>query len=84
VAFTWSTSTVVAVYAECLRNAPGATVEQTATKTIGVPAHSYASGFASCNPGEVVVGGGFIGPSALMDTPAGVERYNFTANDSSQ
>jgi hypothetical protein len=75
---------MVTVYAECLRNAPGATVEQTATNTIGVPAHSNASGLASCNPGEVVVGGGFIGPSALMDTPAGVEVYNFTASGSSQ
>jgi hypothetical protein len=45
-----------------------------------VPAGTYGSGSASCNAGEVLVGGGFTGASG----PSGVENYNFTANGASQ
>jgi hypothetical protein len=74
-----STTTLVNVYVECLQNAPGATVTQRLAD-VSVPANSYANGYASCNPGEVLVGGGFTGVSG----PTGIEIYNFMANGAMQ
>jgi hypothetical protein len=72
-------STIVTVEVECLKDAPGATVTQR-LKDVMAPAGALASGAASCNAGEVLVGGGFTGVSG----PSGVEIYNFMASGGSQ
>jgi hypothetical protein len=71
-----SASVGVTTYAECLANASGATIIERAAyasvspDNVGTPA-------ASCNAGEVLVGGGF----AFQN---GLELYYFDANSATQ
>jgi hypothetical protein len=54
-----------------------------ALKDFSVPAHSSASGFAECNSGEIVTGGGFfLFDDTLIvtqNTPSGVGSWGVTA-----
>jgi hypothetical protein len=52
-----SNGTQVTVYVVCLQHVPGATITEREA-TITVPAHSGGKVAATCNPGEVLVGGG--------------------------
>ncbi len=71
-----SSSLLVNSYAECLRNASGATITERLTQ-VSVPAGGTNSAVASCNAGEVLVGGGYA-----LNT--GLELYNTSAASASQ
>ncbi len=51
-------SVTVTAYAECLANASGATIAERVAY-VSLPARHAIRGSVNCNPGEVVVGGGF-------------------------
>jgi hypothetical protein len=71
-----ASSLLVNSYAECLKNASGATIAERLTQ-VSVAPGSTNSAIASCNSGEVLVGGGFA-----LNT--GLELYNFSANSATQ
>ena len=71
-----SSSLLTNTYVECLRNASGATIVQRLTQVPVTPG-GINSATASCNAGEVLVGGGY----ALNN---GLELYNFSPASTTQ
>jgi hypothetical protein len=65
-----ASSVTVKTYAECLANASGATIAERLTQ-VSIEAkgedHDFATATASCNAGEVVIGGGFAASSGDVE-----------------
>jgi hypothetical protein len=85
---TSGSSKVVRVYAVCLHNAPGASVEIVDESTV-MPSNGSAEVYAKCPAGSVVTGGGWrttcadvrFSQSAKTGAAWNIEAYNYTPNN---
>lgn len=71
-----STTQSVTVYVECLKNASGSAITERNSGNVTVAPGTYGTKYISCNPGEVLVGGGY----GLVADVNELTVYNFAAS----